>query len=727
MSIWLLEKLRGLFSGTKRMKVPTVLQMEAVECGAASLAMVMAYHGKFIPLEELRISCGVSRDGSNAGNVLKAAQSYGFDAEGYRLDTQEIKQITLPSIIHWNFNHFVVLEGFDKNYYYIRDPGSGPRKIDAKEFNTAFTGIALEFTPSSSFAKSGSKPDLLGALLKRAKGNEKDITYIAIAGLIAVFPGLVVPFFSKIFIDEILIGGKVNWITALVIAMVGTVVVKIVISTLQKIHLLKFGTKLSLTWSGKFFWHMLRLPSEFFTQRHSAEISSRIASNNSLASIVSDQLTNVIISMFCAVFYLILMLQYDISLTLITLSLVAFNIVYLKLSGPFRNDKTKEMIKESSNLNIISMTGLQTIETIKATASESDFFAKWSGQQAATASSYQKFAEINQWVSAIPQFITTIVNSIILLIAGLRIMEGSFTVGSFVAFQSLMASFSGPVQQIMGLAGTVQTIEGDVNRIDDVFNYKQDDNIDESIEASSKDKLEGFIEMKNVTFGYSKLTKPLIKDFNLKLVPGARVALVGASGSGKSTVAKLLTGLYKPWSGSILFDGQTRTEIPSIIRYNSIAVVDQDINVFSGTIMENLTIWDTTIPEKDVVTAAQDACIHDDITSRPGGYQSSLSEGGCNFSGGQRQRLEIARSLAINPTIFIMDEATSALDSLTEKIIDDNIRKRGVTCIIVAHRLSTIRDCDEIIVMDKGAIVERGTHNQLMQQNGHYVKLIQVE
>lgn len=709
----------------RRVKVPTVLQMEAVECGAASLAMVLASYGSYIPLEEIRLACGVSRDGSKASNIVKAARGYGLEAKGYRLGIKKVKDVRLPAIIHWNFNHFMVLEGYDQTGFYLCDPASGPRKVGYDEFSRSYTGITLVFNPSAVFVKRGQKPDLAGALLRRARGSEKALAFIGLTGLALVIPGLIIPTFSKIFIDQILVAGNKGWLTALLVAMAGTAIVQGVVTWLQNYCLLKLQTKLALTWSAKFFWHVLRLPAEFFTQRHPADISSRVTVNDTLASIVSGQFTQIFLSIILAVFYFILMLQYSVALTFLTLLSVLVNVVYLKLSSRFRNDANKKMIKEATKLGTVTMTGLQSIETLKATASEPDFFARWSGTQVGAVTTYQKVASISEWVSSIPQFASIFTNNIVLLVAGFMIMRGDLTAGSLVAFQSLAASFTTPVDTLMEFAGNIQTMEGDLNRVDDVLNYRQDSGISDGPYDGRIDKLEGFVELKDVSFGYSRLEPPLIENFNLKLSPGSRVALVGASGSGKSTVAKLVTGLYQPWTGEILFDGKRQEEVPGAIRHNSIAVVDQDINVFSGTVRDNLTMWDSSIPEYDIIQAAKDACIHDDITSRPGGYESAMNEDGSNFSGGQRQRLEIARSLVSNPSILIMDEAMSALDALTEKKIDDNIRKRGCTCLIVAHRLSTIRDCDEIIVMEKGKIVERGTHDELVSKNRHYARLIQ--
>jgi len=341
----------------------------------------------------------------------------------------------------------------------------------------------------------------------------------------------------------------------------------------------------------------------------------------------------------------------------------------------------------------------------------------------------------NQTFSVLPTLLSAFSSMLVLVIGGLRVMDGHLSIGMLVAFQGLMQSFLAPVNSLVSFGSSLQELEGNLVRLDDVLRNP----IDPQLKAESKGqeamgeakiqnpRLQGAIALHHLTFGYSRLAAPLIEDLNLQLKPGQRVALVGGSGSGKSTVAKLVSGLYEPWSGDISFDGQLREHISRQILTNSVAMVEQDILMFGGTVRENLTLWDATVPEKHLVQACRDAAIHEVILALPGGYDAELSEGAVNLSGGQRQRLEIARALVNNPAILVMDEATSALDTETEKIIDRNLRQRGCTCLIVAHRLSTIRDCDEIIVLERGKVAQRGTHEDLWQVDGVYSRLIRTE
>lgn len=710
-----------------RVKVPTVHQMEVVECGAASLAMILAYYGKYLPLEELRISCGVSRDGSKASNILKAARSYGLEAKGYRKEPDALRSMPMPVVVHWNFYHFLVLEGFHKGKVYLNDPASGRRVVTEEEFNQAFTGIVLSFAPTPLFQKDNVRPSLMDGLKKRMKGSKSALTYIILLGLALVIPGLAIPVFSRIFVDDILLGGMDNWVIPLLMGMGITAFLRGILTWLQQHYLLKLETKIALTTSSHFLWHILRLPSEFFSQRSAGDITSRIQSNDRVAKLLSGKLANTALDFVMVVFYFGLMLKYSMVLALVGLVTALINVLFLKFVSANRVDQNRKLLQDQGKLIGSGMSGLQIIETLKATGSESNFFAQWSGYQAKLLNAEQELGFSSQFLSVIPTFLAGVNNAIVLVLGGFLILEGQMTIGMLVAFQSLMSSFMTPVTSLVGLGAELQEMEGEMNRLDDVLKYPIDPertDIKEGMMNYTGQKLKGHLELKNISFGYSPLEPPLIENFSLILRPGSRVAFVGGSGSGKSTIAKIIAGINQPWTGEILLDGKSRSSLGKEVISNSIAMVDQEIRMFHGTVRENITLWDETLSEFVIIHAAKDACIHDDITSRPEGYDQLVEEGGKNFSGGQRQRLEIARALAQNPTLLILDEATSALDPLTEKKVDENIRHRGCTCIIVAHRLSTIRDCDEIIVLDRGKIIERGTHEELHNQNGVYAKLI---
>jgi NHLM bacteriocin system ABC transporter peptidase/ATP-binding protein len=723
----------------KKVNVPSVLQMEAVECGAASLAMVLAYYGKFVPLEQLRVDCGVSRDGSKASNMLKAARQHGLEAKGFRKEPEGVRDLRLPMIIFWNFNHFVVLTGIKGKRVYINDPASGPRVLTYDEFDQSFTGVVLEFERGPEFKKGGAKPSIVTALRKRLVGTKLALTYAVLAGVCLVIPGLVIPVFSRVFLDNILISGRKDWILPLLWVMGITLAVMAILTWLQQYYLLRLESKLALTSSARFFHHVFRLPTTFFSQRQTGEIANRIQLNDTVAMLLSGDLATNIINLITIIFYAVIMVQYNVTLTGVGAGIALINFLALRYVSKHRTLLNKKLRQEQGKLIGTAMSGLQMIETLKATGSETDFYALWSGYQAKVLNAEQELGVTSRLLNQLPVLLSSL-NSVVMLVLGaLLVMSGDFTMGMMMAFQSLMTNFISPVNQMVSLGAKVQEAEGDMNKLDDVFKHHVDEQFRPTVPPPEKSsapqqqesvkeapiKLEGYLELHHITFGYSRLGPPLLTDFSLSLTPGKRVALVGGSGSGKSTVAKLVTGLYDPWEGDILFDGRPRNAYLRSLVTNSLAMVDQDIFLFGGTVRENLAMWDSTVPDEYILQAARDACIHDDIAIRPGGYESVIEEGGANFSGGQRQRLEIARSLVTNPRLLVLDEATSALDANTEKLVDDNIRRRGCTTLVVAHRLSTIRDADEIIVLEKGQVVQRGTHDEMVKDpESPYAKLI---
>lgn len=714
----------------KRVKTPTLLQMEAVECGAAALGIVLAYYRRFVPLEQLRIECGVSRDGSKASNMVKAARRFGFSAKGLLREPHELRTLPVPMIVFWNFNHFLVVEGFGKREVYLNDPASGPRVVSAEEFDDSFTGVVLVLEPTPESRPGGQTASFLPALIRRLRGSEAALLFAVITGLALVIPGLVIPAFTRIFVDDILLGQMSGWIKPLLIGMALTAVMRGLLMWLQQSALLRLESKVSLATSSRFLAHVLKLPMEFFHQRFPGEIGARVQLNDKVAGLVSRQFATTIISIITVVFYGAVMLAYDVVLTLFAIGFVTMNLVALRYISRKRVDENQKLLRARGQLVGLSMGGLQMMEDLKATGTEEDFFSEWAGRYANAMNAEQRLGALTSYLLSVPPLLEALNVAALIAVGGLRVMDGHMTLGMLVAFQSLAASFSAPMNQLVSLGSDLQEIRGDMNRLDDVLRYEADPYVLAAGNGhGGPDKvvrLTGHLELKNVTFGYSRLETPLIEGFSLKLRPGERVALVGGSGSGKSTVAKLVAGLYDPWDGEILFDGQVRHDHPRAVLNNSVAMVDQDIFIFGGSIRDNLTIWDTTAPETSIVQAARDAAIHNDIVKRRAAYDGESDEGGANFSGGQRQRLEIARALVNNPSILVLDEATSALDAATEKVIDDNLRRRGCTCLIVAHRLSTIRDADEIIVLDRGRVVQRGTHDELRQMtDGPYARLIE--
>ncbi len=712
--------------------------MEAVECGAAALSIVLAYFGRVVPLEELRLACGVSRDGSKASNVAKAAIAYRLNTRAFLREPDALKTMPLPMIVFWEFNHFVVVEGFGKGRVYLNDPAEGPRTVTEEEFDRSFTGTALTFEPGPEFKKGGEFPSLAGALRRRLAGSEAGILLAVLAGLCLVVPGLAVPSFTKVFVDRVLVGELRSWIPSLLMLMTFMMALLVALTWVQQYQLLRLGQKLSLTSSSTFLWHVLRLPVEFFTMRYAGDVAARLQTNQQVAQFLSSQLAVNFLNVIVVVFYAAIMLTLSVPLTVIGVGIALLNLVALQFVSRRRTDVNRRLQQDQGKVFSTSFGGLQTIETLKANGSEDDFFARWAGFQAKALNAEQELGVYTQYLAAVPTLLAALTTLVVLAFGGELVIAGSLSIGALIAFQYLMASFSNPINNLVNLGSQAQEMEASLNRLDDALKYRLDPLVEEApsppVEGQGAGegwrggaRLDGHLELRELTFGYSRLDPPLIENLGLSLTSGTRVALVGGTGSGKSTVARLVCGLYQPWSGEILFDGKPRTAYPRQVLANSLSMVDQEILLFEGTVRENLSLWDETIPEPQIVRAARDACIHEDIAARSGGYASRVDEAGANFSGGQRQRLEIARTLVGEPAILVLDEATSALDATTEKLIDDALRRRGCTCLIVAHRLSTIRDCDEIIVLERGKVVERGTHESLRDVDGLYARLIAAE
>ncbi|NEP87197.1 MAG: NHLP family bacteriocin export ABC transporter peptidase/permease/ATPase subunit [Okeania sp. SIO2C2] len=708
--------------------------MEAVECGAAALSIILAYYGRIVPLAKLRQECGVSRDGSKASKIVGAARNYGMEANGFKAETlDQLDEISPPYIVFWEFNHFLVVEGFNKHQVFLNDPATGPRKVSWDEFDEGFTGVILTIEPGDEFEKSGRKPSIIPLLYQRLRPSLGAIIYCIIAGFLLVIPGLTVPVFSQIFVDNILVENRTNWLRPLVLGMTIAMILQTLLTLLRLRYLRKLMIKLSVGMSSQFMWHVLRLPVGFYAQRYAGEISDRVKINNEVGQVLSGQLATTVIDTVMIVFYGLVMFAYDRVLTLIGISFAAVNILALQWVSRQRVDANMRLVQDEGKLAGASIAGLQSMETLKASALESDFFSRWSGYYAKTVNTQQQLEVTNQALEILPTFLSSLTSVLVLVVGGLRVMEGELSIGMLVAFQSLMLNFQEPVNTLVSFSSTLQELEGDLNRLDDVLsNETQEEAEGEKAEGEKEQvfedsKLKGYVELRNITFGYSQVDPPLVIDLNLSLQPGQKIALVGGSGSGKSTIAKLICGLYQPWEGEILFDGVPRENISPTVLTHSLSMVEQEIFLFGGTVRDNLTLWNPTISTTQLMKACQDAVIHEAVMAFPGGYDGELLEGGANLSGGQRQRLEIARALVNNPTILVMDEATSALDAETEKMIVDNLQSRGCSCIIVAHRLSTIRDCDEIIVLEYGEVVQRGTHEEMLQEEGVYRGLISSE
>lgn len=705
-------------------KVPVVMQMEAVECGAASLCMILASYGKWVPLEKVRDDCGVSRDGSNAKNLLHAARNYGLTSNGYKMEVEDMNAEEFPYIIHWNLSHYVVLCGFTKKYAIINDPGRGHIKVTKEEFDRFYTGIALCFSPNENFVADGKPRSVLNFAKERLKGAIVPILFIMLAGMLTTIFQIVNPLLSKVFIDNVLTAGKQTWIMPLIWIMLGIFIIQFIVSILNALFLLKIQGKMAVTSSATFLWHMLRLPINFFAQRYPGDLISRQSANETVANTLISSLAPVLVNIVMVIFFFVVMLKYSVLLTLISVLAVVINLFLSQLIARKRINISREQMINMGKLSTATVSGIDMIETIKSSGTEEVYFNRWAGAQALENNTDIRFLKLNLSLGAMPEFLQSLMGATILIMGAMLIINKEFTVGSLLAFQGLMTSMTTPFLSIISMGQVLQETQSSMERIEDVMLYKTDIEEDFGDNVGNLAKLNGDVELKNITFGYSKLAPPIIKDFSMKVKAGEKIAIVGRSGSGKSTIAKLICGLYKPWQGKILFDDKPRDEYKREVLIGSIGVVDQDINLFEGSISDNIKMWDKSIENFEVIIAARDAQIHDDIMQRTQGYDSEITAGSKNFSTGQQQRIEIARVLAQDPTIIVLDEATNSLDAVTEHNIVEHISERGITTIVVAHRLSTIRDCNQILVLKDGVIAEQGTHESLMAKQGLYTKLV---
>ena len=708
-------------------KVPVIMQLEALECGAACLTMILAYYNKWVPLEQVREDCGVSRDGSNAKNILKAGKYYGFDVKAFKYEPETLKKEgNFPCIIHWNFNHFVVLDGFKGNKVYLNDPARGNIVITMKEFDESFTGIVLDFNPTKDFKPSGRPKSVLKFAKRRLKGTGYAIMFAMLTSVIGALMNLISPGFSRVFSDYLLGGKNPSWAIGFIILLGIFNLIQIILSAFESVYHLRINGKLAVVGSSTYMWKVLNLPIKFFSQRMAYDIQGRMSSNASIANSLINVVSPLLLKACMMVFYFVVMIRYSLILTIVGLISLFINGIVSKIISKKRINLTRVSVRDNAKLSSTTVSGIEMIETIKASGAEEGFFKKWSGYQAAANKIKIKSTILQQYYGLIPSIIATLCNSVIMFIGLYLTMEGEFTIGMITAFQGFLSSFLAPAETFITAGQTIQEMRTSMERVDDVMEYPIDKVFDDD-NTELTGKLKGKVEINNLVFGYAPLADPLIKNFNLKVEPGKSVAIVGSSGCGKSTMSKLISGLYKPWEGEILFDGKPMNKINKSVFRGSLAVVDQDIILLEDTIANNIKMWDESIEDFEMVLAARDAQIHDDIMERPEGYNYKIIENGKDFSGGQRQRIEIARVLAQDPTIIILDEATSALDAKTEYEVVKSIRERGITCIVIAHRLSTIRSCDEIIVMKEGEIVNRGTHKELMETSEIYKELVTSE
>ena len=716
----------------RRATTPLLLQMHMTECAAACLGSVLAYFGRWVPLAELRDRCEISRDGSTAAGIKRAAEYYGLECSGWFGKISQIKKRPFPMILFWEFNHFLILEGYDREWFYLNDPATGRRKLSKKEFEGGFTGVALQFKPGPEFQPGGVRPSILERIPPWLHGTGGALAYAAGCGLLLTVLALATPALLAIFVDRVLEGGEPwGWIVASAMASVAVLVYGV--TWLKQRCLRRLAARISIIAWDQCLTRLLRLPVEFFNHRLAGELSVRILSVDKIGKGLSTHFIDLLIDLGMSIVFLIVMLAYEPTLALVVLGLAVLNAILTRAISRLRADASHALQREHSLLLGIGTMMLHHTDTLRMTASDDRFFSRWSGHQARELDARQHFSELGHVNSALPGLFSVLGSVAVLAVGAAKVMAGEMTLGVLMGFYVLAVMFLVPVGRFVSFADDLQALETDMQRLEDITKAPEDPGLAQKHDSpnsiatlNGRLRLAGHVELRNITFGYNQGRPPLIENFNLTIKPGQRVAVVGPSGSGKSTLSRLVSGLYQPWSGEVLFDGHPRHEVPEEVLSRSLSMVDQNVILFSATVRDNITLWNPVVPDDILIAAARDACIHDEILGRPLGYATQVEEDGDNFSGGQRQRLEIARALVGNPTVLILDEATSALDAATEDLVDDALRRRGISCLIVAHRLSTVRDCDQIIVLEKGKEVQRGTHDELMaDEGGTYHRLVQ--
>ncbi|AFY27474.1 NHLP family bacteriocin export ABC transporter peptidase/permease/ATPase subunit [Cyanobium gracile] len=708
---------------------PTVLQMETTECGAASLAVILQHHGRHVPMSQLRDACCVSRDGTNAAAIQAAARLYGLEVDGFMAeDTKDLRRWERPVILHWQFNHFLVLEGISGRNVMLNDPAIGRRRVTLAEFERSFTGVFLDLKPGSSFRRGGHPPRFWGAIAQRLALEKAGVLFTLITGLLLVLPQVLIPVFSQVYIDEIWGQGMQAWLKPMLWALVLVLLLQTLLKHLQLTAIRRLTRRLDSRFSAQFERHVLSLPERYFSQRYAGDINGRVELNREVASFLAEQLIPLLSGVMLLVFYLVLTLSYSPWLGGVVGISTGLNALLVAFTHHAHQEDSLRLQQDGAKAQSVVTAAIRDIETVKTAAVETDLATRYGGHLSTALNGSQRIGLRQARLELVPGLLNQVNNLAVLIVGFVLLLRGEMTLGMVLAAQQVSGGLKGEVDRWVAFVRELPTMQASLLRLEDVLGEPVDPLVNGrlcSMDSEGGSRLSGAITLEAMSFGYIPTQQPLLGPIDLRVAPGQRLALVGGSGSGKSTLARLLAGLERPDVGEILYDGHALEAIPRSVAVGSIALVQQEVQLYGVSVRDNLTLWNQAIPHEQLEEACRDAQILDDIRKLPQGFDTLLSEGGQSLSGGQRQRLEIARALVQNPAILILDEASSALDAITEQRLSEALRRRGCTQIVIAHRLSAIRDADQILVLEHGRVVQRGRHEDLLtDSSGVYAGLV---
>ena len=716
--------LKRLAHGRSSRRIPLVRQLSATDCGAAALAMVIAYHGKEVPLTEIRQTLGVGRNGTTASALLRAGRLYGLRGRGVRAEVEDLSALPSGTILYWEFRHYVVLEQVGTDSVRIVDPAAGRRDVPMGTIRRAFTGVALIFERSETFEPGKVKTNRSWGLLKQVFERWGLLARIFSTSVVIQILSAVMPILTGVLIDRVVPRKSYSLLFLLAAAYVAFQLFNALASFIRAHLLLYLQTQVEASFTLRFLDHLVELPYSFFQQRTAGDLMMRLGSNASIKEILTSTTLSTVMDGFMVSLYLILLMLANVPLTLTIIAIAATRVLLVVLMRHRQRELLAETLEISARSQTYQVEMLSGMETLKAMGLEHRAAENWSNLFVDSLNVSVQRGRLDAVFATLQNLLGTASTLAVMFYGTYLVLQGSFTLGTMVAFSALAAGFFGPLTSLISAGVQFQMLETYLERINDVLNTAPEQ---KPGSVTLAEKLTGAISLESVSFRYAKPDPLTLEDVSITIGPGRRVALVGRTGSGKSTLARLMAGLYEPSAGRIFFDSNDLTSLDLRSVRSQLGIVTQDTQLFGGTVRQNIALADPQMGLDQVIHAAKLACIHDEIIAMPMGYETVMADRGLSLSGGQRQRLALARALACRPTILVLDEATSHLDAMTEELVNQNLARLRCTRIVIAHRFSTIRDADLIVVLDAGRIAAQGTHEELLRTNSKYAELLRMQ